>query len=173
MGRPSLIESNPVLLKAVNQALARGGVTIDDITQMLDEMGHEIGRSSVGRQTKKLKDMARRARDIRAAADAFAANFGDMGDNQTKLMVQLIVTIITEKLADSPQGESTPLEIQRLASAVKDAIGAQKIDTELRARIRRDAHEEGKAAAERALASTGATQAQIEALRREFLGLRA
>ena len=78
-----MIESNPVILKAVNDAIQRGS-TIDAITDMLAQMGHEIGRSSVGVHSKKLKAMSDRSRDIRAAADAFASKFGDAGDNQTR-----------------------------------------------------------------------------------------
>jgi hypothetical protein len=171
MGRRSVIESNPVILKAVNDAIQRG-CTIDAITDMLAQMGHEIGRSSVGVHSKKLKAMSDRSRDIRAAADAFASKFGDAGDNQTRLMIQLITTIITESLLEVPQGEdcASPLELQRLASAVKDAISAQKIDAELRSRIRKEAFEEAQKLADTALRKGGALPETLAVVRLAFEG---
>lgn len=174
MGRRSKIESNPVILKAVNDAIQRG-CTIDAIKDMLETMGCEISRSSVGVQTKKLGAMAKRSRDIRAAADAFASKFGDSSDHQGSLMIQLITTIITEKLVDLPQDDesTTGLELERLSSSVLKAISAKKMNGEARAQVRKEEREAAQKEAIEALSSMGASDEKMDALKAKFLGLRA
>ena len=172
MGRKSTIAGNPIIQDAVNAALARG-CTIDAIKEMLDAMSAEISRSAIGRYASKYQDQAARQRDIRSAADAFASEFGSLNDNQTRLMVQLVTTLITESIMNKGEGEGSAMDLRLLAAAVKDAMGAAKIDNDLRAAIRKQAQEECKLAAERALTSTGGTAEQMAALRAEFLGLAA
>ena len=146
MGRRSSIAVNPAILKSVNDAIGRG-CTIDAIKVMLDEMADavgtaEISRSAIGRHYSKYNDMAQRQRDIRAAADAFASEFGDTENNQTSLMIQLVTTLITEKIMGSGQGEGTAMDLRLLSAAVKDAIGAAKIDDDRRRTIRKEAFAE-------------------------------
>lgn len=172
MSRKSKIADNPIIRDAVNAALARG-CTIDAIKEMLDAMSAEISRSAIGRYASKYQDQAARQRDIRSAADAFASEFASVNDNQTRLMVQLVTTLITENIMKKSEGEGSAMDLRLLAAAVKDALGAAKIDNDLRASIRKAAQEECKAAAERALTSTGGTEEQMAALRAEFLGLAA
>ena len=86
MGRKSTITANPAIRAAVDAAIARG-CTVDAIKAMLDEMGAEISRSAIGRHASKYADIAARQRDIRAAADAFASEFGNAEDNQSRLMI--------------------------------------------------------------------------------------
>jgi Protein of unknown function (DUF3486) len=172
MGRKSTIATNPVIQEAVNSAISRGH-TIDAIKEMLDAMSAEISRSAIGRYASKYQDIVARNRDIRAAADAFAGEFANASDNQTRLLVQMITTLITENIMQKGEGEGSAMDLRLLAAAVKDALGAAKIDNDLRAKIRKEEQDKCKAAAERALASTGGTAEQMEALRLEFLGLAA
>lgn len=139
MGRQSTITANPAIRAAVDGAIARG-CTIDAIKEMLDAMGAEISRSAIGRHASKYADIAARQRDIRAAADAFASEFGDAEDNQSRLMIQMVTTLITENVLGAD--EMSAMDLNFLASAVKNSIGAAKIDDDRRLKLRKEAIEE-------------------------------
>jgi Protein of unknown function (DUF3486) len=160
VGRKSAIAQNPAIREAVDAAIGRG-CTIDAIKEMLEAMGSEISRSAVGRHAAKYQDMAQRQRDIRAAADAFAGEFGNAEDNQTRLMVQLVTTLITENIMAQGEGEGSAMDLRLLAAAVKDAIGAAKIDDDRRRIIRKEAMTEAKTIVEREGRAAGAKDSVI------------
>ncbi len=171
MARKSTITANPVIQNAVNEALARG-CTIDAIKQMLDAMSAEISRSAIGRYASKYQDMAARQRDIRAAADAFALEFGNEGDNQTRLLVQMITTLITENIMTKGEGEGSAMDLRLLAAAVKDALGAAKINHDLRASYRKEAFEEAaKKAGELVRGAGGVSEEKLNLIMREIAGI--
>jgi Protein of unknown function (DUF3486) len=170
VGRKSSITSNPVIREAVDAAIHRG-CTIDAIKEMLDKMGAEISRSAIGRHSQKYADMAQRQRDIRAAASAFASEFGDEGDNQTRLMIQMVTTLITENIMASGEGEGSAMDLRLLAAAVKDAIGAAKIDDDRRRTIRKEAFVEAATEVGKMKGMAGATDASLEVVRKRLMGL--
>jgi hypothetical protein len=169
MGRKSAIAQNPAIREAVDAAIGRG-CTIDAIKDMLEAMGSEISRSAVGRHAAKYQDMAQRQRDIRAAADAFAGEFGSAEDNQTRLMVQLVTTLITENIMAQGEGEGS-MDLRLLAAAVKDAIGAAKIDDDRRRIIRKEAMTEAAGVAVSAAKKAGASPETINLIRAEIMGI--
>jgi Protein of unknown function (DUF3486) len=170
MGRKSAIAQNPAIREAVDAAIGRG-CTIDAIKDMLEAMGSEISRSAVGRHAAKYQDMAQRQRDIRAAADAFAGEFGSAEDNQTRLMVQLVTTLITENIMAQGEGEGSAMDLRLLAAAVKDAIGAAKIDDDRRRIIRKEAMTEAAGVAVSAAKKAGASPETINLIRAEIMGI--
>ena len=170
MARSSSVTQNPVIHDAVNQAIKRG-CTINAIKQMIDAMGAEISRSSLGRYTKKFSELAQRQRDIRAAADAFAAEFGDADDQQTRLMIQLVTTLITEKIMAATPGNQKAMDLRLLAAAVKDAISATKIDDDRRRILRKDAFAEAASVAETAGRKAGASPEIINAIKAQIMGI--
>jgi hypothetical protein len=170
MGRQSSIKCNPAIRQAVDDAIGRG-CTIDAITTMIAAMGAEIGRSSVHRYAQKYQAVAQRQRDIRAAADAFAGEFGTAEDKQTKLMIQLVTTLITENILSKGEGEGSAMDLRLLAAAVKDAIAAAKLDDDRIRAIRATALAEAAKEAEQAGRAEGASAAQIDAIKRRIMGL--
>lgn len=170
MGRKSTIAGNPIIQEAVNGAIARGA-TIDAIKEMLDAMSAEISRSAIGRYASKYQDQAARQRDIRSAADAFASEFANVNDNQTRLMVQLVTTLITEKIMMQSEGEGSAMDLRLLAAAVKDALGAAKIDNDLRASIRKAALTDAANAANKAAKAGGVPAGTIDVIMREIMGI--
>jgi hypothetical protein len=172
VGQISKIKSNPAIREAVDGAIKRG-CTIDAIKEMLDKMGVEIGRSAVGNYTKKYADLAQRQRDIRSAADAFAGEFGSADDNQTRLMIQLVTTLITENILERGEGEGSAMDLHLLASAVKNAIGAAKLDDDRRRLIRKEAFKEAAEVADKAGRANGAGEASLQAIRAALMGVEA
>lgn len=169
MGRKSTIAADPAIREAVDKAIARG-CTIDAIKDMLDAMGAEISRSAIGRHSQKYAAIAERQRDIRAAAEAFAGEFGSVDDQQSRLMIQLITTALTEKIIDLP-GETSAFDMKLLTGAVKDAVGAAKIDDDRRRALRKQAFEEAATVAADAVKKTGASAETINRVRAEIMGI--
>jgi Protein of unknown function (DUF3486) len=172
VGRTSKIKASPAIQAAVDSAIKRG-CTIDAIKDMLDQMGAEIGRSAVGNYTKRYAAVAQRQRDIRSAADAFAGEFGEAGDNQTRLMIQLVTTLITENILAKGEGEGSAMDLRLLAGAVKDAIGAAKLDDDRRRLIRKEAFKEAAEVADKAGRANGAGEASLQAIRAALMGVTA
>jgi predicted transcriptional regulator len=171
VGRKSTIAANPVIRKAVDEAIHRG-CTIQAITDMLDAMGSEISRSAVGRYASKYQGMAARQRDIRAAADAFASEFGNAEDNQTRLMVQAVTTLITERIIGTREGEGSNLDLRLLAAAAKDTMGAAKIDSDLRRAIRKETFAEAADIVENEVKAAGASDELLNKILARFMGVK-
>ena len=170
MGRKSTIKQNPAIQAAVNEAISRGA-TVDAIKEMLDGMQAGISRSAVGRYTSQYEDAAARQRDISSAASAFASEFGDLDNNQTRFTVQLMTTIITENLLKMGKGEGDPMSLRLLAATVKDNVHAAKADHEYRMSVRRDALADAAKKAGEVAKAGGVPQATIDLIMREIMGI--
>jgi hypothetical protein len=168
VGRKSTIAANPAIRAAVDGAIARGA-SIDAIKAMLDGMGADISRSAIGRHSAKYHDLAERQRDIRAAADAFASEFGNADDNQTRLMIQMVTTMITENIIAKGDGAGSALDLRLLAAAAKDAIGAAKLDDDRKRIIRKEAMADAAKMAGETMRRGGASAEMIETVRKRLM----
>ena len=177
----SSIERDPEIRAAVDVAIARGA-TIDDIVQTLRSMGAGVSRSAVGRYAKSYAELAKRQRDIQAAASAFATDFGGVEDHQSRLLVQLVTSIGTRMAMDATTAEegdesaiATTKQLADFARAVKDVTSAAKIDVEREAKIREEAAKRAKAEAaadaDAGARAAGASEDTIRAVRSRILGL--
>lgn len=174
MGRKSTIKLNPAIRKAVDDALQRG-CTIDAIKDMLDAMGAEIGRSSVGRYAKEYGELVERQRDIRSVADSFAAEFGSSDDNQTQLMIQMMTTLITQQIMPMVTGDTKvpdAMGLQFLARAMKDATSAAKIEDDRRRTIRKEMQLEAVKVAEDAARHMGASKDMSDFIKAKIMGIK-
>lgn len=184
MARKSAIDAlDPAIRSAVLHAID-DGATIDDIVELVREMGGAVSRSSVGRYTKNFADLAKQQRDMRSVAEAFGREFGSADDHQARMMTQLITSLVTRTLIplataedDGEEGGMSGLELSRLAKAAKDAVSASKIDVEREAKIR---DEEAKRTREQAAAvadaegrAAGASDETIRRIRARILGIAA
>lgn len=179
MARKSKIEDlPPEILSAVLAAIERGS-TIDQIVGLIEEMGGEASRSSVGRYTQNFAELAKQQRDMRSVAEAFGREFGSADDLQGRMMIQLMTSITTRMLMPHMTGEAeedlSALELTRLARAVKDATSASKLDIEREAKIRTEAEKETrrKAAddAETEGRAAGASEESLARIRAKILGI--
>lgn len=174
MAQRSSVETDQAIRTAVDEAIKRG-CTIDAITKMIEAMGAEISRSAVGRYTKKYRSLAERQRDIRQVADSFAQEFGSGDDNQTRLMIQSLTTLITQSLLPQLTGEREkkldPMALRLLAAAVKDSTSALKIDDDRRRAIRKEAFQQAGEAVEEAGKRAGASPETIRMIKAEIMGL--
>ncbi len=167
-----MIEANPALKKAVAEAVKRG-FTVDAIREMISNMGVELARSSVGAAAQKFRALADQQRQTYAVSEAFAKEFGKGDDHQTRLMLQLMITLITQTLmpAVSAGRQVSTKQLSELASAVNKSTIALKIDDDRMRAIRNDTLKEAAAAAEVEGRAAGASEEQIERIKAKLLGL--
>ncbi len=189
-GRSSLKSLPPQVLDAVHDAIGRGE-TLDDICALLRDLGTERSRSAVGRYAKGFAELATQQRRIQGIAAAFGNEFGQSGDNQVRMMNQLMTSVMTRAIIpiasaedDASAGDDEEggggldtLALSRLAKAVKDVTSSSKIDIEREAKIR---EEEARRTRERAAAeateagrAAGASEATLSAIRTRILGFAA
>lgn len=192
-GRSSLKSLPPAILDAVHDAIGRGQ-TLDDICGLLRDAGTERSRSAVGRYAKDFAELAKQQRRVQSIAAAFGNEFGSSGDNQVRMMNQLMTSVMTRAIIPIASAEDVApgggedddeegggaldtLALSRLAKAVKDVTSSSKIDIEREAKIR---EEEARRTRERAAAdataagrAAGASEATLAAIRTSILGFAA
>lgn len=152
MPRPSSIDTLPPDLRtAFDRFLAsRKDLTIDDVTAWLNErlagsgVLVTVSRSAVGRYRKSFEEVAAHIRESRAIASAFARELGaipegDMGSVLIEMLRSLVYKVGARKLGDDAVD---PVEIARLAKAVKDLAAGTKLGVEAEAKIREQARKE-------------------------------
>lgn len=176
MARRSRIEQLDPRIRAEVDGAIKRGVTIDAITEMLKGLGVEIARSSVGLYTKRYAAMARQQRDMRAVAEAFGQEFGSADDHQGRMMVQLLTSLITRAIMPvatdgEPEVELDAKELHFLARAVKDTMGAAKLDIERERLIREEERKRAADAGAEAARKGGASAETIDLVKRSILGL--
>ncbi|MGW8139001.1 phage protein Gp27 family protein [Sphingomonas zeae] len=188
-GRSSLKSLPPQVLDAVHDAIGRGE-TIDDICGLLRDLGSGRSRSAVGRYAKDFAELAKQQRRVQSIAAAFGNEFGQSGDNQVRMMNQLMTSVMTRAIIPIASAEELSagdgdddeeagggldtLALSRLAKAVKDVTSSSKIDIEREAKIReeeaRRTREKAAADATEAGRAAGASEATLSAIRTRILG---
>lgn len=176
MGRKSTIKTLPSPIQAaVHDALGREA-TIDQIVHLLGKLGHDRSRSAVGRYSASYRAMADRQRDIVTLGQAYGKEFGEDGNNDTRLMGQLMTTLATSVIIPLVSGETidiSALDLKLLTDAVKNTTQTAKIEDDRRRAIRKDAFEEASKAAQTEARAQGASDEVIEAIKTRLLGLKA
>lgn len=173
----SSIKADPRIRAAVDEALKRG-CTIDQIVDHVAAIGATVSRSAVGRYAKNFSNLAERQRDIQAVSKAFAGEFGEAGDQQVRLLINLVNTVVTGAVLpmfDDKAEELNTKAAADLARAVKDIAAAKKLDVETEAKIREEERKKAKAeaaeAATDAARNAGASAETIDRVRRAILGI--
>lgn len=167
----------PKILAEVNAAIKRGS-TLDEIVAMLQKLGQDISRSAMGRYSKDFAGMAAREREMTAIAEAFGKEFGDADNQQTRLMIHLLRSVITRAVMPMASGEDIELtgkQLADLARAVKDVTSASKTQVDREAKIRDEEKKRVKdlaaKAADEAGRKAGASPETIARIRAEILGI--
>lgn len=158
MARKSSINTLPAKVQAAVVQALEGGATIDDIVDQLGSFGHKRSRSAVGRYAKQYGELAKRQRDIRVMAEAFASEFGSNENAEGKLMVQVLTSVgarMILPLAGEDDPEIDTLEFQRMAKATKDLLSSANIDADRDAKLREQAKKEAQEEMRRKLDAAG------------------
>lgn len=183
MVRRSSIKRLPANVRRhIDKWLANGQATLDDITAYLNEQGHEVSRSSVGRYAKNFEKVAAHLRESREMAEALvqeigpAATEGKVGRMLVEVLQKLVFDILLRKAqaADDPLKEddqATPKELHLLARTLKDMASAQKIEVERELKIRTETATLAAEAAVSIATDAGMSVERIEEFRKSILGL--
>lgn len=177
--RSSIDELPPEIRDAALRAIAEGR-TCDEIVARIRELGGDASRSAVGRYKKSYAEIAKQQRDLQAVSRAFAADFGEEGDAQGRLLLQLITSVATRAILPIAEGEEVELNGEDLhfyARAIKDITSAAKTNTDREAKVEARAAEKAKreaaANAETAARASGASPETVRKVRAAILGLAA
>lgn len=171
MAPRSSVENDPEVRVAIDRAL-RDGHTLDQIVAAIRALGSEVSRSAVGRYASQYRRLAERERDIQAVARSYAADFGGDENPTGKLLIHLVTSIATRTALASDDDEIAPKDLGYIAKAVKDIIGAAKVDADRDAHIRREERARAAADAAKAARKAGASEGTIAAIA-EALGIAA
>ena len=147
MPRKSVISQMPdEIQQAVAEAIREDRATIDEITQMIRQMGGEVSRSAVGSYVKKANEAMERYRKTQSVAKTFAENMQASGD-----AAQVARQVIAASVFDIVNGinggadSADEVDIKSLSAAartLRDVAASAKIDAEARMKIREELKEE-------------------------------
>lgn len=171
MAPRSSIKKDPRIQRAVDEALANGD-TIEEIAERVK--GDGISRSAVGRYAREYRPLIEETIRFKAVAKAMRAETEAGGDDLTDLAIQQSEVLALRTLIElNQEGETlNPLAGGRLAGWVRANVSARqtkaRLDEEERARLRAEAAEAGAKAAQAA----GASDAVIDRIRRDILGMK-
>ncbi|EGF92439.1 protein gp27 [Asticcacaulis biprosthecium C19] len=165
---PSSIETLPEEVRLKIGKLIAANVTLDAILQAMDELlatsdAFQLpSRSALGRYAKRFRKVQERLAQTRAAAETFAAKFGDKPDDQVgRLNIEMMQTIIFDLASavgeadddDLGEGEAKPVtldpeQVLFLARSLQSLSSAAKTDTDRTLKIKEQvAKEAAKAVA--------------------------
>lgn len=175
MGQRSTIKRDPALEKAVQDAL-KAGSTIDEILELVRDLGSDVSRSALGRYAKGYRELAERERDLAVIARSYAADFGGEENPTGKLLIQLITSMATRSMLNRTDDEEFDgKEAHYWGRAIKDIMSAANLDTDRDRKVREEERARAKAeaadAGSKAAAATGASDETIRRVKSAILGL--
>ena len=137
MGRKSSItQLDPKIRAAVDKAVREDRATIDQIVELVDDLGGEASRSAVGRYVKNTREAMEHYRQAQSLARTWAEQIPENGD-VAQLSRQLLSTAAFRAVSEMQSDEQVEgRELMLFARALKDISSAAKTDAEARAKIR-------------------------------------
>jgi uncharacterized protein YhaN len=186
MGRKSSIDKLPQDARAaLNAWLRDAALTQEEITdrtnELLAELGidHRISKSAVNRYSQRMEAIGAKLRQSREVSEMWIANLGSQPQGQLgKLINEMIRTMAFETgaaLAESDEPvapailKDLALAVQRLESAANmNEERERKVRDEERKRVVAEAAERVESAGHQG----GMSQASIDTIKREILGMR-
>ncbi|UQZ88310.1 hypothetical protein C4J81_15420 [Deltaproteobacteria bacterium Smac51] len=133
MARLSSIETLPPEVRAdLDKRLAEGRFTLDTLIDYLEEQGHNISRSALGRYRQKFEEVAAKMRESREVAAAFARELGSVpGDDMGQMLIELVHTLVFKTSMNMANGDDEKLEakeVMQLARSLKDLSSSKQMD---------------------------------------------
>ncbi len=189
MPQKSTIKTLPAeVLATLNNHIAEGRLTIDDLVDWLDDAGHPKSRSAVGRHAQSYKQVARHLRESRQITDALAKELGESASQgkQGRLLVEMTRSMVFDLLvklqgadkeegADNKDGLST-MDVQRLGKGLADLGKALRLDQDfennIRERIAQEEREKAAKVAGKAIENAGLSSETIDMVQTQILGMK-
>ena len=163
----------------LDQRLALGHHSLDDLVGWLQELGYEISRSSLGRYSQDFEAVTADIRATRELARAVGRELEDLADGDATAVVveslhALIFKVRRQLLAD--EDSLTPKAVADLARAAKDLASALGQRAAMEVQIRRETEKKTKNAAvmevEKAAKELGLSSETVTGIRAKILGVK-
>lgn len=184
MARKSSIDALPADLRtAVNRKILDEGWTIAEVVKLIDDAGHEVSKSAVGRHKQKIDKLAERMKRSRETAQVLAREIGpdSLETQQGQVLVQLLQSVTFDHIANLDDDDAeglTAKDLRSLAAAIKDTAQAGSINQARELKIREEVAKQNAEKLDEAVAEAssagekGLSADRIAQLRRDFLGVR-
>jgi hypothetical protein len=182
MPRKSTIKLLPSPIRdLINQLLADGVTTLDQILEKLREIGVEnVKRSTLGRYAFDMNKIGERMRRSRDVANALVDKLGEGPENRAaQLNLELMHSVVFDLLAGGEDGAGVTFDAEQamfISRALKDLSSAQKTQAEFVLKIRQETAKALKAEAVKEVdsiaAQQGLTAATVNAIKAKILGVK-
>jgi len=168
--KSSIAQLDDRIRQAVDQAIRDGRATIDDIVNLIAELGGEVSRSAVGRYRKRAEDQMQKYREAQEVAKVWIGKLqadpeGDIG----RLLSEMLRTVAFQSIGDMEA--ANPMDLMLLAKALKDLAGADKLTAERILKVRQEAAKEAAEKVAAVAKTKGLSKETVDELKREILGV--
>ena len=172
--RPSQITKlDPAIKTAVDTAVREGRATIDEIVNLVEGLGGEASRSSVGRYVKNARE---RMEDYRQATQVAAVWVDKLGKEPEgdvgRMLLEMLRVVAFKTIGELDQ--ASPEDLMFLGKALKDFAGADKLAVDKAINLRKlIAVEAAKVASEvvKTAKKAGLSDETVELIRSKILGI--
>lgn len=172
--RPSNITKlDPAIKQAVDTAVREGRATIDEIVLLVEGLGGEASRSSVGRYVKNARE---RMEDYRQATQVAAVWVDKLGKEPEgdvgRMLLEMLRVVAFKTIGELDQ--ASPEDLMFLGKALKDFAGADKLAVDKAINLRKlIAVEAAKVATDVAKTAkkAGLSDETVEMIRSKILGI--
>ena len=181
MGRQSTIARlDPRIKEAVDTAIREGRATIDDIVDLVEHMGRELGtgdevsRSAVGRYKKTAEQAMEVYRVSQSMAQVWAKRIGEDPESDIARLASQVLGGVALNTANSMLGEGEPMpagEVMFLAKALDHLARADKVTTDKILKVRQEVAKQAAEKAAKIARKGGMSRETVEEIRREILGV--
>lgn len=172
--RPSNITRlDPAIKQAVDTAVREGRATIDEIVALVEGLGGEASRSSVGRYVKNARE---RMEDYRQATQVAAVWVDKLGKEPEgdvgRMLLEMLRVVAFKTIGDLDT--ASPEDLMFLGKALKDFAGADKLAVDKAINLRKlIAVEAARVASEvtKTVKKAGLSDDTVELIRSKILGI--
>ncbi|MCY4431579.1 MAG: DUF3486 family protein [Rhodospirillales bacterium] len=149
-------------------------VSVDDFRETLAARGLAVGRSTAGREKKRIEDLGHRMRRSRQAMDALAEGLEDRDDSQrSRALIEMARTILfqfQDAVLAREEGEVSAKELADFSRSLKDIMSAARLNQDFTDHERRKATTEAAERGAQEMARHGLSADTASAIRAAIEG---
>ncbi len=168
--KSSIAQLSKDIQSAVGKAIKDGRLTIDQIHDLVEQMGGEVSRSAVGRYVKKARDQMQMWQEAQGVAKVWADKIDEESDSDVHMLVSQMLRVVGFQAVGAMDAETAAKDIADIAKALKDLATSDKLQADRILSIRREAAKEAAIAVEKAADEIGITPQAKKQIREIILG---
>lgn len=127
---------DPRIQEAVNQAIKDNRATIDEIVDMIKDMGGDASRSAVGRYVRNQNQQLAKYREAQEVAKVWVDKLGKEPDGDVgRLIIEMLRVISFQTMSQMDSAE--PEQLMFLGHAIKNIAQADKLLVDREASVRK------------------------------------